>query len=171
VKVNATFPGAQPALRGVICLHSGADGGLLAQLDSATITACRTGLAAALGTHVLTATTHGTGGPLVGVMGAGAQAELMVKGLRHFQDFRDLLPRHGRRPGRGLRGTARWPPASRARRRRPRDRSAGVSVVGADPAETGEGRTVGRRRDPFLPARPVGRAGSGIVAARRGSCI
>ncbi|MEV4375634.1 hypothetical protein [Streptosporangium sp. NPDC049644] len=51
VKVNAKFPGARPALRGVICLHSGQDGELLALLDSATVTAWRTGLAAALGTH------------------------------------------------------------------------------------------------------------------------
>lgn len=37
----------------MICLHSGQDGELLALLDSATVTAWRTGLAAALGTHVL----------------------------------------------------------------------------------------------------------------------
>ncbi|CAM5305306.1 ornithine cyclodeaminase family protein [Streptomyces griseomycini] len=90
VKVNAKFPGARPALRGVICLHRGAHGALLALLDSATVTAWRTGLAAALGTHVLT-TAQGTGGPVVGVVGAGAQGELMVSGLRHFRDLQDLL--------------------------------------------------------------------------------
>jgi ornithine cyclodeaminase len=79
VKVNAKFPGARPALRGVICLHSGRDGGLLALLDSATVTAWRTGLAAALGTHVL-AVPDSTA--VIGVIGAGAQAELMVRGLR-----------------------------------------------------------------------------------------
>jgi ornithine cyclodeaminase len=71
VKVNAKFPGAQPARRGVVCLYSGADGELLALLDSATATAWRTGLAAALGAHVLTAAAHGTGGPVAGVVGAG----------------------------------------------------------------------------------------------------
>jgi ornithine cyclodeaminase len=76
VKVNAKFPGARPALRGVICLHSGTDGELLALLDSATVTAWRTGLAAALGTHLLAGR-----GDAVGVIGAGAQAELMVRGL------------------------------------------------------------------------------------------
>ncbi|WP_028809261.1 ornithine cyclodeaminase family protein [Streptomyces sp. 351MFTsu5.1] len=76
VKVNAKFPGARPALRGVICLHSGTDGELLALLDSATVTAWRTGLAAALGTHLLAGQ-----GEAVGVIGAGAQAELMVQGL------------------------------------------------------------------------------------------
>ncbi|MFF5476276.1 ornithine cyclodeaminase family protein [Streptomyces sp. NPDC012935] len=76
VKVNAKFPGAQPALRGVICLHSGRDGELLALLDSATVTAWRTGLAAALGTDLLAGP-----GETVGVIGAGAQAELVVLGL------------------------------------------------------------------------------------------
>ncbi|MGW1615109.1 ornithine cyclodeaminase family protein [Streptomyces sp. NPDC002285] len=76
VKVNAKFPGAQPALRGVICLHSGQDGELLALLDSATVTAWRTGLAAALGTDLLAGP-----GETVGVIGAGAQAELVVRGL------------------------------------------------------------------------------------------
>ncbi|MET9912396.1 NAD(P)-binding domain-containing protein [Streptomyces sp. NPDC006476] len=76
VKVNAKFPGARPALRGVICLHSGADGALLALLDSATVTAWRTGLAAALGTHLLAGR-----GEVTGVVGAGAQAELVLRGL------------------------------------------------------------------------------------------
>ncbi|MFK4104174.1 ornithine cyclodeaminase family protein [Streptomyces sp. NPDC019531] len=76
VKVNAKFPSARPALRGVICLHSGADGELLALLDSATVTAWRTGFAAALGTHLLAGP-----GEAVGVIGAGAQAEVMVRGL------------------------------------------------------------------------------------------
>src|SRR5207253_8609442 len=56
VKVNAKFPGATPALRGVVCLHDLTDGTLLALLDSSTITAWRTGLAAALATDVLTGT-------------------------------------------------------------------------------------------------------------------
>ncbi|MFI7617247.1 ornithine cyclodeaminase family protein [Nonomuraea terrae] len=79
VKVNAKFPNARPALRGVICLHSGADGELLALLDSATVTAWRTGLAAALGTDLLSRPDPGA---VIGVVGAGAQAELMVRGLR-----------------------------------------------------------------------------------------
>ncbi|MFD9001464.1 ornithine cyclodeaminase family protein [Streptomyces sp. NPDC059582] len=80
VKVNAKFPGARPALRGVICLHSGHDGELLALIDSATVTAWRTGLAAALGTHLL-AGPDTKEGAVLGVIGAGAQAELMVRGL------------------------------------------------------------------------------------------
>ncbi|WP_395298000.1 ornithine cyclodeaminase family protein [Kitasatospora hibisci] len=90
VKVNAKFPGARPALRGVICLHHGRDGELLALLDSATVTAWRTGLAAALGTHVL-AEADPDGKAVLGVIGAGAQAELTVRGLRSLRTFRDLV--------------------------------------------------------------------------------
>ncbi|MGP3690262.1 ornithine cyclodeaminase family protein [Streptomyces sp. IBSNAI002] len=90
VKVNAKFPGARPALRGVICLHSGRDGELLALMDSATVTAWRTGLAAALGTHLL-AGPAATEGTVLGVIGAGAQAELMVRGLNTLRRHRDLV--------------------------------------------------------------------------------
>lgn len=86
VKVNAKFPGARPALRGVVCLHSGQDGELLALLDSATVTAWRTGLSAALGTHVLSGS-----GDVLGVIGAGAQAELMMRGLAVLRPRRVLV--------------------------------------------------------------------------------
>ncbi|MEV6504663.1 ornithine cyclodeaminase family protein [Streptomyces sp. NPDC051642] len=88
VKVNAKFPDARPALRGVLCLHSGVDGELLALLDSATVTAWRTGLAAALGTHALAGSVEGS---VVGVIGAGAQAELMVRGLGVLRPYGELL--------------------------------------------------------------------------------
>ncbi|MGW8945664.1 ornithine cyclodeaminase family protein [Streptomyces koyangensis] len=90
VKVNAKFPGARPALRGVVCLFGGADGALLALLDSATVTAWRTGLAAALGTHLLAAPGP-AGGAAAGVIGAGAQADLMVRGLRALRPCGELL--------------------------------------------------------------------------------
>ncbi|MDP9841185.1 ornithine cyclodeaminase [Streptosporangium lutulentum] len=90
VKVNAKFPGARPALRGVICLHSGQDGELLALLDSATITAWRTGLAAALGTHVLATADPGRE-TVLGVIGAGAQAELTVLGLGRLRRVDGLV--------------------------------------------------------------------------------
>ncbi|WP_405975134.1 NAD(P)-binding domain-containing protein [Streptomyces sp. NBC_00988] len=88
VKVNAKFPDARPALRGVLCLHSGVDGELLALLDSATVTAWRTGLAAALGTHALAGAAEDA---VVGVIGAGAQAELMVRGLGTLRPHGELL--------------------------------------------------------------------------------
>ncbi|MFI2437572.1 ornithine cyclodeaminase family protein [Streptomyces sp. NPDC018693] len=87
VKVNAKFPGARPALRGVVCLHDGRDGELLALLDSATVTAWRTGLAAALATHALAAPGDG----VRGVVGAGAQAELVLRGLDVLRGRRDLV--------------------------------------------------------------------------------
>ncbi|MER5408847.1 ornithine cyclodeaminase family protein [Streptomyces sp. NPDC002769] len=90
VKANAKFPGARPALRGVICLHSGHDGELLALMDSATVTAWRTGLAAALGTHLLAGPAPAEGSVL-GVIGAGAQAELMVRGLSTLRRRRELV--------------------------------------------------------------------------------
>ncbi|MEX1658541.1 ornithine cyclodeaminase family protein [Streptomyces pseudovenezuelae] len=101
VKVNAKFPAARPALRGVICLHSGTDGELLALMDSATVTAWRTGLAAALGTHLLAGT-----GEAVGVIGAGAQAELMVRGLAVLRP-RGALVVHDTSAGRAARFAAR----------------------------------------------------------------
>ncbi|TDC90512.1 ornithine cyclodeaminase family protein [Actinomadura sp. 7K507] len=86
VKVNAKFPGSRPALRGVVCLHDLGTGELLAQLDSATVTAWRTGLAAALGTHALARPDAGA----VAVIGAGAQAELVMRGLAELREVRDL---------------------------------------------------------------------------------
>ncbi len=80
-KLNAKFPRAEPALRGVVCLHSLDDGRLLAVLDSASLTAWRTGIAAAVATDVLAA----PGAATVGVVGAGAQAELVLAGLSRFR--------------------------------------------------------------------------------------
>ncbi|MEO3825219.1 ornithine cyclodeaminase family protein [Actinomadura sp. B10D3] len=86
VKVNAKFPGSRPALRGVVCLHDLGTGELLAQLDSATVTAWRTGLAAALGTHALARPDAGE----VAVIGAGAQAELVLRGLAELREIGGL---------------------------------------------------------------------------------
>jgi ornithine cyclodeaminase len=82
VKVNAKFPASRPALRGVVCLHDLETGELLALLDSATVTAWRTGLAAALGTAVLAR----RGGGQVAVVGAGAQSDLVLRGLGALRD-------------------------------------------------------------------------------------
>ena len=95
VKVNAKFPGATPPLRGVVCLHDLTDGSLLALLDSSTVTAWRTGLAAALATDVLAAPQAST----VGVVGAGAQAEMVVRGLAALRAVEGLVA-HDVRSGR-----------------------------------------------------------------------
>ncbi|MGC4940275.1 ornithine cyclodeaminase family protein [Kribbella sp. DT2] len=87
VKVNAKFPQSSPALRGVVCLHDATDGTLLAILDSATITAWRTGLAAALATDVLAAKTART----VGMVGTGAQAAMVVRGLQALREVEHLV--------------------------------------------------------------------------------
>lgn len=87
VKVNAKFPAAVPALRGVICLHGLADGTLLAIADSATLTAWRTGLAAALATDRLAA----AGARTLGVIGAGTQAEHTLAGLRYLRPIRRVV--------------------------------------------------------------------------------
>ncbi|WP_327639774.1 NAD(P)-binding domain-containing protein [Kribbella sp. NBC_00482] len=85
VKVNAKFPGATPALRGVVCLHDLTDGTLLAVLDSSTITAWRTGLAAALATDALAP--PGT----VGIIGTGAQAAMTLAGLAALRQVDRLV--------------------------------------------------------------------------------
>ena len=87
VKVNAKFPRSRPALRGVVCLHDTGTGELLAMLDSATVTAWRTGLAAALATHVLARPEAGT----VAVIGAGAQAGLVLRGLAALRSWQYLI--------------------------------------------------------------------------------
>lgn len=86
VKVNAKFPQARPALRGVVCLHDLDTGALLAILDSATVTAWRTGLSAALGTNVLARSASST----VAVIGAGAQADLVMRGLAELRSWTEL---------------------------------------------------------------------------------
>ncbi|TDB82385.1 ornithine cyclodeaminase family protein [Micromonospora sp. KC721] len=87
VKINAKFPGSQPALRGVVCLHDLGTGELLAVMDSTTVTAWRTGLSAALGTHVLAR----PGASRITVVGAGAQADLVMRGLAALRSWNDLV--------------------------------------------------------------------------------
>jgi alanine dehydrogenase len=73
-------------LRGVVCLHDSGTGELLAVLDSATVPAWRTGLAAALGTHVLAR--HDACS--VTVIGAGAQSGLVMRGLAALRSWERL---------------------------------------------------------------------------------
>lgn len=83
VKVHAKNPQRHPALSGVICLHDLGSGDLLAVLDSAWLTALRTGLGPALGTNVLARSDARS----VGVIGAGVQGRAQLSalaGLRHI---------------------------------------------------------------------------------------
>ncbi|MEO5877588.1 MAG: ornithine cyclodeaminase family protein [Streptosporangiaceae bacterium] len=87
VKVNAKYPGSDPAITGVICLHDLETGRLLALLDSSTVTAWRTGLSAALATHLLALPTATT----LGIVGAGAQAALTMRGLTHLRPLKKAV--------------------------------------------------------------------------------
>lgn len=71
----------------MVCLHHLATGELLALVNSATVTAWRTGLSAALGTHAL-ARPDATA---VAVIGAGARAELVLRGLAALRPLGHLL--------------------------------------------------------------------------------
>lgn len=77
VKVHAKFPGAQPALKGVILLHAMEDGRLLAILESTYLTALRTGYAGALGADLLANPDASS----VAIIGAGAQGALQLECL------------------------------------------------------------------------------------------
>lgn len=87
VKVNTKFPDASPALRGVVCLHDLDTGELLALADAAAVTAWRTGLAVALGAHLLADPDAGT----LGFVGAGAQARVVAAGLRRLRAWREVV--------------------------------------------------------------------------------
>jgi ornithine cyclodeaminase len=81
VKVHAKFPGEDPAIRGVLCLHDTQTGALLALMDSTHLTAVRTGLAGAIAADVLARHDAAT----VAVVGAGAQGEHQLRALALFR--------------------------------------------------------------------------------------
>ncbi|MGK5696482.1 ornithine cyclodeaminase family protein [Streptomyces sp. URMC 128] len=87
VKVNAKFPGSDPAISGIVCLHDLETGELLALLDSAFVTAWRTGLSAALATDLLSP----AGARTVGIIGAGAQADMTLRGLTRLRTIERLV--------------------------------------------------------------------------------
>ncbi|GGZ05779.1 ornithine cyclodeaminase family protein [Streptomyces nitrosporeus] len=87
VKVNAKFPDTSPAISGVICLHDVTNGKLLALLDSTFVTAWRTGLSAALATDLLSS----DGTRTVGIIGAGAQADMTLRGLTQLRTVKRVV--------------------------------------------------------------------------------
>lgn len=103
VKVNAKFPGSDPAISGVVCLHDLETGELLALLDSAFVTAWRTGLAAALATDLLSP----AGARTVGIVGAGAQADMTLRALTRLRTVERLVI-HDVDDGRARRMAAVW---------------------------------------------------------------
>ena len=86
VKVHAKFPGAQPAIRGVVCLHDTGNGALLAVMDSTYLTAVRTGVAGALAADVLAR----ADADAVAVIGAGVQGEQQLRALAGMRRLRSV---------------------------------------------------------------------------------
>jgi ornithine cyclodeaminase/alanine dehydrogenase-like protein (mu-crystallin family) len=78
VKVHAKFPGSDPAIRGVLCLHDLSSGALLAIMDSTYLTALRTGLAGALAADVLARADAST----IAIIGAGVQGEWQLRTIQ-----------------------------------------------------------------------------------------
>lgn len=78
VKVHAKFPEQQPAIRGVLCLHDGQTGELLAVMDSTYLTAVRTGLSSALAADILAR----RDARAVAVIGAGVQGDQQLRSLQ-----------------------------------------------------------------------------------------
>lgn len=89
VKVHAKNPNRSPAITGVICLHDLASGDLLALIDSAGLTALRTGLGGALGAHVLARPEART----VTVIGAGAQGRAQLEALAALRPIESVQVR------------------------------------------------------------------------------
>lgn len=89
VKVHAKNPNRSPAITGVICLHDLATGDLLALIDSAGLTALRTGLGGALGAHVLARPEART----VTVIGAGAQGRAQLEALAALRPIESVQVR------------------------------------------------------------------------------
>lgn len=93
VKVHAKFPDADPAIQGVILLHSIQDGGLLAILESTYITALRTGYVGALGAETLARKDAAS----MAIIGAGVQGAIQlecvqaVRGITNVRVF-DIVP-------------------------------------------------------------------------------
>jgi ornithine cyclodeaminase/alanine dehydrogenase-like protein (mu-crystallin family) len=81
VKVHAKFLDQQPAIRGVLCLHSLETGQLLAVMDSTYLTAVRTGLAGAMAADVLACADSDT----VAVIGAGVQGRHQLASLARLR--------------------------------------------------------------------------------------
>ncbi len=77
VKVNAKFPDADPAIKGVILLHDIETGDLLSVLESGHITTLRTGLAGAIAADALARKDASR----VAIIGAGTQGRVQLSSL------------------------------------------------------------------------------------------
>jgi ornithine cyclodeaminase/alanine dehydrogenase-like protein (mu-crystallin family) len=87
VKDHAKFPSDSPAIKGVINLHDLDTGQLLAIMDSTYITAVRTGLSGAIGTHLLAR----KDAKKVAIIGTGVQGKLQLRSLAYVREFSQVF--------------------------------------------------------------------------------
>lgn len=87
VKDHSKFPTESPSIRGVINLHDLETGHLLAIMDSTYITAVRTGLSGAMGTHFLARENAKN----ISIIGAGVQGKVQLRSLKYFREFSKVL--------------------------------------------------------------------------------
>ncbi|GAF63506.1 putative ornithine cyclodeaminase [Bacillus sp. TS-2] len=83
IKNHSKFPESSQAIKGIIHLFDRNDGQLLSVMDSRYITKIRTGIAGALGTHLLARKSA----KKVVIIGAGVQGEIQLRSLLKFRDI------------------------------------------------------------------------------------
>lgn len=81
IKIHAKNPNQSPSIKGVIQLNDINTGDILAIMDSTYITAIRTGISGALGTHIVANPNYSK----VTIIGAGIQGEIQLKSLLKFR--------------------------------------------------------------------------------------
>jgi ornithine cyclodeaminase/alanine dehydrogenase-like protein (mu-crystallin family) len=91
VKAVLTFPGNRelglPSVQGMLMVFDAQTGTPLALMDSARLTAVRTGAAGGLATELLARTDS----RVLGVLGAGVQAAMQIEAARVVRDIRQIL--------------------------------------------------------------------------------
>ncbi len=87
IKVVTLFPEADPAIRGLVLLHSSKTGELLAIMDGESVTALRTGAASGLATDLLAR----DGAHVLTVFGAGTQARTQIEAVRCVRPIERIL--------------------------------------------------------------------------------
>ncbi|PLR75782.1 ornithine cyclodeaminase [Bacillus sp. V3-13] len=87
IKNHAKFPEETPAIKGVIHLHDIETGALLSIMDSTYITAVRTGLSGAIGTHLLAK----KNAEKIAIIGAGVQGKRQLLSLCYLRNFSEVF--------------------------------------------------------------------------------
>ncbi len=87
VKVNAKFPSHPPAIKGLVVMHSLADGAILALLDSSYLTAKRTAAAGAVGADTLARQDSQT----VSIIGCGVQGYAQLRWMLKIRPIKNVF--------------------------------------------------------------------------------